>query len=372
MKNKLVSLLAISAVLLSSCKEQTQQQAPPPPELPIIEIETRDMTTFSEYPTQLEGVVSSEIRSKVSGYITEVSVEEGAAVSEGEVLFRLETRSLSGDASAARARVNAAQIEVEKLQPLVEKEIVSQRQLETAKAQLETAESDLNSISANVDYATIKSPVDGYVGTINYRDGALINPSEMLPLTRVVKTNEVFAYFSVNEKEFLNMVNQFNENSEDKSDLISSFPEVILVMSNGLEYSKKGKITSISSQVNRETGTVRFRATFDNSESMLKDGSTGKIKIPSNSKNALVVPRISTFSRQGKEFVFSYNESDSTVTEKAIDIVRADPFYIVMSGLSKGQKIVGGGVNKIKNNDKIKPTTSTMDSIVNSFDKVFK
>lgn len=372
MKNKIVCLLVLIAILLSSCQNQDQQQVPPIPQLPIIEVETRDVTTFTEYPTQLEGVVSSDIRSKVSGYITEVAVEEGAAVREGEVLFRLETRSLSGDASAAKARMNAAQIEVEKLKPLVEKNIISQKQLETAEAQLQTAKSDLKSISANVDYATIKSPVDGYIGSINYRDGALINPTDLLPLTRVVKTNQVFAYFSVNEKEFLNMVDQFNENSKDKSDLISSFPDVILIMSNGKEYGKKGKITSISSQINRETGTVRFRATFDNSETLLKDGLTGKIRIPNKFVEAMVVPRISTFSRQGKAFVFSYNASDSTVTEKAIDVVRADPFYIVNSGLSKGQKIVGRGVNKIKNNDKIKPTSSTMDSIVNSFDKVFK
>ncbi|MFO7744636.1 MAG: efflux RND transporter periplasmic adaptor subunit [Psychroflexus sp.] len=372
MKNKLVCLLVLTVILLSSCQNQGQQQAPPPPELPIIKAETMDVTTYSEYPTQLEGIVSSEIRAKVSGYITNVLVEEGAAVKKGEVLFELETRSLSGDASAARARVNAAQIEVEKLKPLVEKNIVSQNQLETAKAQLETAKSNLNSINANVSYASIKSPVDGFVGTINYRDGALINPSDMLPLTRVVKTNKVFSYFSVNEKDYLNMLTKFNQNSKEKEDLISSFPEVILIMSNGQEYQNKGKITSISSQVNRQTGTVRFRATFDNSNSLLKDGLTGKIKIPIYTEDAIVIPRISTFSRQGKEFVFKLNESDSTVTEKAIEVVRADPYFVIKSGVNKGEKIVGRGVNKIKNNDKIKPVSSTMDSIVNSFDKVFK
>ncbi|WP_247653448.1 efflux RND transporter periplasmic adaptor subunit [Flavobacterium sp. CS20] len=255
---------------------------------------------------------------------------------------------------------------------MVEKEIVSPKQLETAKAQLETAKSDLKSITANVNYATIKSPVDGYVGTINYREGALINPNDITPLTRVVKTDKVFAYFSVNEKDFLNMVNQFNADTKSKTNLESSFPEVTLIMSNGKEYNKKGKITSISSQVNRETGTVRFRATFDNPEFILKDGLTGRIKIPNDTKNALVVPRVSTYSRQGKEFVFKFNRSDSTVTEKVIDVVRADPYYIVKSGLSKGDKIVARGANKINDGVKIKPISSTMDSIVNSFDKVFK
>ena len=371
MKNKLLTIMAL-AVLLGSCQKEAKQQAPPLPELPIIKVETKDMTTFSEYPTQLEGIVSSEIRAKVTGYLIEVLVEEGAAIKKGDALFKLETESLSGDAGSARARVNAAKIEVEKLKPLVEKKIVSQRQLETAKAQLETAKSDLQSISANIDYATIKSPVDGYVGTINYRDGALINPNDPLPLTRVVKTDKVFAYFSVNEKEYLNMLNQFNANTEAGSDLISSFPSVILILSNADEYNTKGKVSSISSQVNRETGTVRFRATFNNDKAILKDGLTGTIKIPNFTRDAIIVPRLSTFSRQGKRFVFNINTSDSTVTEKAIEVVRADPFYIVKSGLEKGQSIVGKGVNKIKNNDKIIPKPSTMDSIVNSFDQVFK
>lgn len=372
MKNKVIAIAALGVVILSSCQNQNKQQAPPPPQLPIIEVETKDMTTYSEYPTQLEGIVSSDIRAKVNGYLTEVLVEEGAAVSQGDVLFKLETESLNSDAASAKARVNAAQIEVEKLKPLVEKEIVSKRQLETAKAQLESAKSNLKSISANINYATIKSPVDGYVGTINYRDGALISPTDQLPLTRVVKTNEVFAYFSVNEKDYLNMQSQFQSNSDSDLGLIASFPDVILIMSNGDEYPIRGQISSISSQVNRETGTVRFRATFQNNDAILKDGLTGTIKIPNFTDDAVVVPRLSTFSRQGKRFVFKFNSSDSTVTEKAIDVLRADPFYIVKDGLEKGQTIVGKGVNKIKNNDKIIPKTSSMDSIVNSFDQVFK
>ncbi|NEV93482.1 efflux RND transporter periplasmic adaptor subunit [Psychroflexus sp. YR1-1] len=372
MKNKRIILLAVSALLAASCQNQGQQQTPPPPELPVIEVATRDITTNSEYPTQLQGIISSDIRAKVSGYILNVLVEEGSAVKKGETLFELETESLSGEASAARAQVNAAQIEVEKLRPLVEKNIVSENQLQTAKARLETAKSNLNSISASVGYATIKSPVDGYIGSINYRDGALINPADRLPLTRVVKTDKVFAYFSVNEKDYLNMLMKFNQNSKGESSLISSFPEVVLILPNGQVYDKKGKITSISSQVNPETGTLRFRATFENANLILKDGLTGKIRIPNYIQDAVLVPRVSTFSRQGKEFVFLFNASDSTVTEKAVETRRADPYLVIGSGLQKGEKIVGSGVNKVKNNDKINPVSSTMDSIVNSFDTVFK
>ena len=372
MKNKLTIISMLVAIIISSCQQKGQQQAPPPPQLVIIEVETKDITTFTEYPTQLEGVISSDIRAKVAGYITDVLAEEGAAVKKGQILFKLETRSLSSDASAAQSRVNAAQIEVDKLEPLVQKEIVSERQMETAKAVLESAKSDLQSIAANINYATIRSPVDGYVGTINYRDGALINPSDMQPLTKVVKTDEVFAYFSVNEKDYLDMVSTLNLESGSDKNLMSSFPKITLKLSNGNEYELKGNITSISSQVNRETGTVRFRATFDNPKSILKDGLSGKIIIPNYFQDAVVVPRVSTFSRQGKEFIFKFQKSDSTVVETALEVIRADPYLVVTSGIEKGERIIGSGVNKIKNGDKIIPESSKMDSIIDSFDKVFK
>jgi len=128
----------------------------------------------------------------------------------------------------------------------------------------------------------------------------------------------------------------------------TSFPEITLKLSNGTEYEIKGKITSISSQVNRETGTVRFRATFDNPKSILKDGLSGKIIIPNYLKEAVVVPRVSTFSRQGKELIYKFQKSDSTVIEKALDVIRADPYLVVTSGIKKGEMIIGTGVNKIK------------------------
>ncbi|MFN2260877.1 MAG: efflux RND transporter periplasmic adaptor subunit [Psychroflexus sp.] len=370
MKNSLsVAIIIITSILAWSCQSEQQNQTQSQTQtLPVVELERREVTTFKSYPTTLEGEVSSDIRAKVSGYITEVLVEEGQEVENGQPLFKLETRSLSQDASSAQARVNAAQIEVNKLKPLVEKDIVSEVQLETAKANLATAKSQLQSIKANIGYANINSPVDGYVGDVNFRTGALVSPSDVMPLTKVVKTKQVYAYFSVNEKEFYEISRNYS--ADKNSNLIESLPEVILILSNGEEYEIKGKISSISSQVNTETGSINFRATFDNPEQLLKDGASGTIKIPSIYKDAIVVPRLSTFERQGKILAFQFQKD--SVVERPLETISADKYYIVQSGLSAQDTIVAKGANKIKNGDKIKPKPTTMDSIVNSFDKVFK
>lgn len=129
------------------------------------------------------------------------------------MLFQLETESLSQDAQAAKANVNAAQVEVDKLKPLVEKNIISEVQLETAKAKLQQAKSGYNSIAANIGYAQIKSPVDGVVGKINYRKGALVSQQDQTPLTQVSSIEEIFANFSMNEKEFLDFMSESKGNS---------------------------------------------------------------------------------------------------------------------------------------------------------------
>ena len=119
------------------------------------------------------------------------------------MLFKLETQSLSQDAGAAKARVNVAQVEVDKLMPLVEKNIISSVQLETAKANLAQAKANLSGVSANIGYATIKSPIDGYVGAINFREGALISPNDAKALTTVSEISQVYAFFSFNEAQYI-------------------------------------------------------------------------------------------------------------------------------------------------------------------------
>src|SRR5690606_24299915 len=185
-KNSIIYSVIVVAmgVFIASCNDQTNQrpQGPSAMPYPVVTVPSETVTAYATYPTSLEGIVNSEVRAKATGYITDVLVDAGQKVRKGQVLFKLETQSLSEDAAAAQANVNAAQVEVDKLIPLVEKNIISSVQLETAKAKLAQARSSYNSIVANIGYATIRSPVDGYVGAINLREGALVSPTSTIPL----------------------------------------------------------------------------------------------------------------------------------------------------------------------------------------------
>lgn len=361
-------------LLFSACGDdknaQQAQMAPPAPSLPVVEIPTKTVTAYTTYPASIEGIVNSAVNAKISGYITDVLVDEGQKVKKGQTLFKLETQTLSQDAAAARANVNAAQVEVDKLKPLVEKNIISNVQLETAKAKLQQAKSGYNSIAANIDYGNIKSPVDGYVGSINLRKGALVSPSSQTPLTTVADISKVYAYFSMNEKEYLDFIQ--NAEGKDIEEKIKKLPKVRLLLANGSLYEHEGTIETINSQVNTNTGSISFRAVFDNPSRILTNGNSGKIQIPKVYTDAIVVPQESTYEQQGSIYVYKVGQ-DSTATSTKINIAaEVDNLYVVDSGLEKGEKIVAKGANKLRGDSKIKPQEMPFDSIAKPIEKVFR
>ncbi len=346
--------------------EQGQQVIP---YYPVIAVETRTVSTYNNYPASLQGVVSSEVRPKISGYIQNVLVEEGQRVKRGQVLFRLETQSLDQDAAAAKANVNAAQVEVNKLIPLVEKDIISPVQLESAKARLEQAISSYQGVGANIDYANVRSPVDGVVGSINFRRGSLVSTQTQLPLTRVSSVGTVYAYFSLNEKNFITFIRDApGKNMVEK---IKNLPKVKLILATGDEYQHEGTIETIAGDIDPQTGTVSFRARFENPEGILRNGGSGTVRVPQEFPDALVVPALSTYEQQGNTYV--YKVVADTLVPSALSIkAETAHFYVIEAGIEKGDSILGNGVGKVRPGTQIHPRPTPMDSILDSFDTVFK
>ncbi|HCY80515.1 MAG: efflux transporter periplasmic adaptor subunit [Xanthomarina sp.] len=365
------TILSMIALMFASCKQE-QQQAPQQQALPltVTEVPQKNVRSYTTYPTTIEGTINSEVRAKVSGYIQKVLVDEGQKVRKGQALFKLETQSLSQDANAAKARVNVAQVEVNKLKPLVEKNIISEVQLETAKANLAQAKSTYNSVVANIGYATVTSPVDGFVGAIPYREGSLVSATSAKPLTTVASIERVFAYFSMNETEYLDFLQQ----TEGKTlqDKIANFPKVELQLANGQTYEQKGTIETVTGQIDANTGTVSFRAVFDNPNMLLTNGNSGTIKIPNTYENALVVPQSATYEQQGQTYVYTVGEGNAATSTLITVEDKTDLFYIVNSGVKAGDLIVVKGIGKLRNGMPIQPQKVAFDSIVKPIKPLFQ
>ncbi|QDO95560.1 efflux RND transporter periplasmic adaptor subunit [Formosa sediminum] len=375
MKNKhyILISLALIAITFISCGDSKSEQVQQPqqaPSFPVTTLQNKTVTAYQNYPTSIKGIVSSDVSAKVSGYIQKVLVDEGQPVKKGQPLFQLETQSLSQDAGAAKANVNVAQVEVDKLIPLVEKGIISNVQLETAKANLAQAKANYSSITANIGYATIKSPVNGYVGAINFREGALISPSDPTPLTTVSDISKVYAFFSLNESQYLDFLqNAEGENLEEK---LSNYPDVNLILANGTLYSEKGKIQTSSGQINQNTGTVSLRAIFDNPNLLITNGSSGKIQIPTIYENAIVIPQEATYEQQGNIMVFKLAENNTIKTSMVKVKATVDNLYVIESGLNTNDVIVVTGVGKLKSGMVITPQNTPFEDAIKQIPTLFR
>lgn len=371
MKKTIISAITIG-IFFASCNNKEQQQAKPQqtPTLPVIEIPSKSIEGLSAYPVSLEGIVNAEVRAKISGYITAVLIDEGQMVQKGQQLFRIETDALTEDAEAAKANVEAAQVGVDQLKPLVEKKIVSPIQLQTAEAKLAQAKAAYKSITANIGYANITSPVTGYAGRITYRQGSLVNPSNPLPLTIVSNTNEVYAYFAMNEADYVD----FLQKTEGKTlqDKMSHFPKVKLKLANGEVYEHEGVIQTVTAQVDPATGSVNFRAVFPNPEHLLANGSSGTILIPKHYPNAVLVPEEATFEMQGKVYVFTVKDGN-TVDQAIIDVIdKVGNILVVKSGVKAGDKIVAQGAGKLQHGSQITPIVKSFDAFIEELKPAFK
>lgn len=353
MKKVSLSLIAVLLIFSSCGKKEAQAPTQGPAPFPVQTVEKQNAITYQEYTANLEGQQNVEIRSKVNGFIQKIYVDEGQIVKKGQLLFKLETQTLNQDASAAKALINAAQVEVDRLKPLVERNIISAVQLETAKAKLAQAKSTYGSIAANIGYGTIVSPVNGVIGSLPFREGSLVTSTSETPLTTVSDTKIIRAYFSMNEKQLLFFNQTFK--GQTTAEKLKNAPQVSLKLIDDSEYDQKGKLATMNGLVNPTTGTTQFRAEFANPQGVLRSGGTAVVRLPIEQSDVILVPQNAVFEVQGKQTIFVVKK-DNKVTSRIIETNGDSGLnYIVTKGLEAGETIVVEGASKLKEDMEITP-----------------
>lgn len=355
MKKFSITSSFIALLVLAGCgkQEQAAQQPSGPVPFPVETVAKQDAVTYQEYTANLEGQQNVEIRPKVNGFIQKIFVDEGQTVKKGQLLFKLETQTLNQDASAAKAAVQAAQVEVDRLKPLVDRKIISSVQLETAKAKLEQAKATYGSVAANIGYATITSPVNGVIGSLPYREGTLVSATSEQPLTTVSDTKIIRAYFSMNEKQLLFFNKTFK--GATTAEKLKHAPEVSLQLIDDSTYDQKGKIATINGLMDPQTGTTQFRAEFKNPENILRSGSSGIIKLPIVQPGVMLVPQNAVFEMQGKQLIYVVGKDNKVKSQIITTSGTSGLNFIVTGGLNEGDVVVVEGASKLKDDVQIIP-----------------
>ena len=322
----------------------------------------------NSYPATIRGKQDVDIRPMVSGFITRLHVDEGSVVKRGQVLFTIDQTQYQAAVNQAKAAVESAkatvatqQLTVDNRRQLNEKNITSdydlqmqENQLASAKAALAQAEAGLTNAMKNLQYTTVTSPTDGIVGQIPYRLGSLVSPSSAQPLTTVSDLSNMYAYFSMTERELLQMTE-----SHGADDILKGFPQVRLQLIDGSMYDQAGRVETISGDIDLTTGSVNLRALFPNPNKVLRRGSTVNVVFPNDLENIILVPQSAAFEVQDKHFVYVL-QPDNTVktTEITVHPVTDGKNFVVVGGLNAGDKIATEGVQSLRDGATIQPITS--------------
>lgn len=366
MKNALLGICAI--IIVSSCANEGTKQEQAVESYPVTSPIKIDTTLSTDYVAEINAIQNVEIRARVKGYLDKIYIDEGKYVKQGQLLFTINNQELNEEVVKATAvlksitsELKATEINLSNVKRLVEKNVVSTTELEAAKNKVEMMKAKVDEAKANEafakiqqSYTQIKAPFNGIVNRIPNKMGSLLEDGTLL--TTISNNGEVFAYFDVSEKEYLNYVLHLRDNAQNLSN-------VTLILANGEEHPYKGKIETSEGEIDQSTGNIAFRARFDNPEKILKHGASGKVRLLRNYKNALIIPQKATFEIQDRMYVYVLDKKNQVKIQAITSKHRLPHYYIVDSGLSEGDKIIYEGIQNIKDGMTVNPQFIKMDSI---------
>jgi len=342
----------------------------------ILTLTPRSAKVNFDFPATIQGQQVIEIRPKVDGYIDEIYVKEGATVKKGQLLFRIknpqyeqEVVTATASIKSALASVDAAKMEVEKVKPLVARDIVSKYELESAQYTLEAKEASLAQAKAalanaqtNLGYTVLRCPQDGVIGNIPYKVGALVNSTNTEPLTTLSNIGNVYAYYSMNEKQLLQFFSATPGNTLQEK--VTHLAPATLVLADGTIYPEKGKVETASGLIATETGSASFKAIYPNPLGLIRSGASATVRIPTLIDTALIIPQSATYELQDKRLVYVLNKDNKAFSIAITTTPTNDgKYFIVNSGLKSGDKIVLEGLIGLKDEQKVMPRPVDADSV---------
>jgi membrane fusion protein (multidrug efflux system) len=354
--NKILLLMSLFATMgFTACEHKKEAEKKEAGKLPITTPLVMDTTMTKDYIAEIQSIQNIEVRGKIKGFLESIKVDEGQRVSAGQTMFTIRSREFEAELAKAQARVNTAELEMQNVKTLADKNIVSQPELALAVAKVKEAQAEVSIAETNLSFAKIVAPFDGVVDRIKFKVGSLIDEGGLL--TTLSNNRDVYAYFNVSEREYLD----FKAKGKGAGQGVS------LILANGQPHKYKGVIETIEGEFDKNTGSIAFRAKFPNPDLLLKHGETGKVQLTVDLKNALVIPQKATYELQDKTYVFVVDDKNVVKARNIVIKQRFQNLYVVESGLSVNDKILLEGVQSVKEDEKIEtellPAREVMDHL---------
>lgn len=358
--NKGIKTVATTAfccmVALTGCNKQQQAMSTGSYKTMTVQTESRELQ--SRYSASIKGRQDVDIYPQVSGTLQKLCVKEGDRVTKGQTLFIIDQVPYQAALNTAKANLEAAKaaeatadLTLKSTQRLFDQKVVSDFDLQMAKNNLLSAKAAVAQMEAqvvnaanNLSYTVVKSPSNGVVGELPYRQGALVSSAIPQPLTTVSDNSEMYVYFSMPENDVLSLVRQYGSLEE----AIAKMPKVQLMLNDGTLLPDSGRVESISGVIDPNTGSSQLRAAFPNTSHLLHTGSNGNVIMPVYFNDVIVIPQAATFELQDK--VLAYKVVDGKAQSVNIQVAPQNngTEYIVTGGLNVGDVIVAEGAGLLR------------------------
>ncbi len=350
-------LFALSLCVLLSCGDKAKRKKENDIKaVPVYKVTKTDTTISNHFVADVQAKNNIEIHARVSGLLEKVFVREGQKVKKGQPLFKisdaeLQIQLLKADAVYKNmiADQRIASVGLEQAKTLFDKNVIADKQVELARAQHEAASAKLahaaaekKAISQQISFTSINAPFDGIIDRLPYKEGSLIANGALL--TNVSQLDDVYAYFSIPENIYFQMM---KEKSLDRK------RDIQLILPDGMVYGQKGELRTADGDIDRQTGSIQFKAKFSNPDGFIKHGTSGKLIISEPRKDVLLIPQKAVFSIQDKQYVFLLSKNGTVKMTNITIGGTLESVFMVTNGLKNNDLIVQEGTQSIKDGDKV-------------------
>lgn len=364
-------LAALAVVVLSACGRAPEAvQAPAAPKVTVAKVIDQPVNEWDEFTGRLEAPETVEIRPRVSGQIDQVAFIEGAQVKKGDLLFQIdprpfqaEVRRLEAQLQQARAGASRADNEARRGERLRDSNAISAELAESrssaaseARAGVAAIQAQLDLARLNLSFTRVTAPISGRVSRAQFTAGNIVS-ADVTPLTSVVSTDKVYAYFDADERVYLKYTQLARQGQRGQS------TPVYLGLTNETGNPHLGQMNFVDNQVNPRTGTIRGRAVFDNRDGAFTPGLYARLKLVGSAQyDAVLINDEAVGTDLGKKFVLVMGD-DNKAGYRAVELgPKLEGLRIVRSGLSKGERIVVKGLQRVRPGTAVTPEEAPMAS----------